>query len=199
MRCRCHGLSGSCHFQTCWEQLSDINIITSRLRNIYIHRSLKTSSRNLGSLEKPDLYLTRVPRGVDQSRLPRLLLNHDGDQISQIDRIGPEDLLYIHDSPEYCEPQLKLGHHGTKGRACLPSSNITKSVGRTKSLDECNQRQFDTASEDASPGTCERLCCNRGYQRELILDVVPCSCRFKFCCRVECDNCLRQIDQHYCL
>lgn len=169
-----------------------------RLRSIYLYQSVKTSSKNLGTPERPDLYLTKVLQDEDKISLPKPFPNRDGDEIP---RVGSEELLYIYNSPEYCEPQPNLGHYGTKGRACTPSSNITlsypKNLGRAEPIDELDQSEAN--GEGIGPGICERLCCDRGYQRELILDVVPCSCRFKFCCRVECDNCLRQIDQHHCL
>lgn len=196
-RCRCHGLSGSCQFQTCWEQLQDFSTVISRLKAIYLHKSAKTSFKNLGSPERPDLYLSKLAPDQDRTSLPNLLLHHDEDRTSQLIQTGPDELLYIYDSPEYCEPQPKLGHHGTKGRVCIPSNNITKRHSkRVRGI----QNQLDFADEEEEgPGTCERLCCNRGYQRESILDVVSCNCRFKFCCRVECEDCIRQIDQYYCL
>lgn len=222
-RCRCHGLSGVCQFQTCWDQLLDFDVITSRLKLVYLYNTSKVEVKNYGTLEKPDLYLTRTPYRsltkpvVNQSakslnpefedfyNLSLLMTNHptvsSQEQPTSFERVNSGDLLYLHNSPEYCEPQPHTKHPGTRGRACVPIINVTiskKITSAPKAL-ESQYMNKRTESQVNAPGSCELICCNRGYRRELVLDMVTCNCRFEFCCRVECENCLRQRIQHYCL
>lgn len=217
-RCRCHGLSGVCQFQTCWEQLLDFDTITSRLRSLYLNNNSKVEVKNLGTFERPDLYLTRSrPMSVPSTRagsfkslasedLVTLLADStfNVNSHSSIDRVKPGELIYLYNSPDYCNPQPRLRHFGTKGRTCALVNNITKTtLASKKSNSNVDTVGLVNTSEQESlggaPGSCEELCCNRGYYSELILDMVNCNCSFKFCCKVECDHCLRQRVQHYCL
>lgn len=223
-RCRCHGLSGACQFQTCWDQLLDFDIIRSRLKSVYFTESIKVESRNSGTPDKPDLSLARSNRTSTTPSNPRFTsdtstLTSDvgaflassssiftNDQPSAGDRVGSGQLLYLYDSPEYCEPLPKIRHFGTRGRVCALSNNSIVTLETSKksirnaevegATDKIDTRQ---GSAHDAPGSCEQLCCNRGYHSELVFDMVTCNCRFKFCCRIECDHCLEQRLQHYCL
>lgn len=224
-RCRCHGLSGVCQFQTCWEELVDFETITSRLRSLYLSNSVKAEVNNYGTFEKPDLCLIRSQTPSSSSQivakmkmsntavqnnefnnlltgLPSIALNS---QTINIDRVKPGELLYLYESPEYCEPQPKIRHPGTRGRACAPMSNLTvtetskKSINNAELTEKIEYIEARKESLVSAPGSCEQLCCNRGYHSELVLDMVTCNCRFKYCCTIDCEHCLRQRVQHYCL
>lgn len=169
-RCRCHGLSGVCQFQTCWDQLIDFSIIASRLRSVYLSNITRVEIKNQGTYDKPDLHLASTTG------------NH-----SSIDKLELRELVYLYESPDYCEPSFNIGHPGTKGRPCAPL-NTTSSINNAADL-----------VSGSSSASCEFLCCSRGYYSELILDMVTCNCRFKFCCQVDCEYCLRQHVQHFCL
>lgn len=215
-RCRCHGLSGTCQYQTCWDQLEKFHLITSKLRSIYLLKSTKVSFENLGTLDKPDLHLVRenMPRtksygeNVTQSiksweDLGALLL--DSSYIADIQkprhRFTSNELIYLHESPDYCESQPSIEYQGTKGRSCFPindTKTLKKNIlGLTEMADINGITNRDSLI--GATGSCEQLCCDRGYYSELVLDMITCNCRFKFCCKVECEQCLRQRSQHYCL
>lgn len=219
-RCRCHGISGMCQFRSCWDQPPSFHVITSRLRDIYLFDSTKVELKNLGPPDMPDLYLSRVKRSDNYDHqsetrafnlratselLPKPLVTNS--QSSDIDPMRPRELVYLHNSPEYCEPQPSVAHPGTRGRACIPipDNNLNTSKAamakNLKNRSRMNPSEKDVVRRnlDSAPGTCQLLCCNRGHSSELVLDLVDCNCRFKFCCRVECDYCLRQRAQHYCL
>lgn len=226
-RCRCHGLSGVCQYQTCWDQLNDFDTITSRLKSIYISSSVKVELRNLGTLEKPDLYLSRIDPASEGHILSNLasginLIPHifndlapsiqdpsfmsESDNSNEIDRVRFGELIYLYKSPNYCDAQPILGHLGTRGRRCTPPNNLTvtrktskKNIKNADGLEEVKYTEMDGESLDNALGSCEQLCCSRGYRSELVLDMVFCNCRFKFCCRVDCEHCLRQQILHYCL
>ena len=224
-RCRCHGLSGVCQFQTCWDHLLDFDTITSNLRTVYLNESRKVEAKNFGKFEKPDLYLIKseLLTSASASYHTRFIRNMPSDGVREdsksnssssldlnikttdFDRVNPGELLYLYSSPEYCEPQAKIRHPGTRGRACAPSINVnttTKASKKSQSdADTTRHSEYIGRSEslDGSPGSCEHLCCSRGYYSELVLDMVTCNCRFTFCCRVDCEHCLHQRRQHYCL
>lgn len=226
-KCRCHGLSGSCQFRTCWDQLLDFEVIASHLKSVYLANSIKVESRNSGSYDRPELSLVNFIRAPSSVTLNDQFTTMPGtttksfdtgfpltalssvfmsDQFADEGKVEPGELLYLYDSPEYCEPLLKIGHFGTKGRACVLSYNLNITSGTSKKTDKTPEdkwaaNKIKTSHESlyGAPGLCAHLCCNRGYQSELVFDMVTCNCRFEFCCRVECDRCLKQRLQHYCL
>lgn len=83
-----------------------------------------------------------------------------------------KDLVYLENSPDFCEPNPDKGSVGTRGRECNKDSY---------GLDGCNL-----------------MCCGRGYytiQKEFVED---CDCKFFWCCRVECKKCRHVKELHYC-
>ncbi|CAL4122454.1 unnamed protein product, partial [Meganyctiphanes norvegica] len=83
-----------------------------------------------------------------------------------------EDLVYVQGSPEYCEYDIGSGSLGTHGRKC-----------------DKNSRGLDG---------CDLLCCNRGFtsRRERVRE--RCSCKFHWCCFVQCRTCIRDVVIHTC-
>ena len=83
-----------------------------------------------------------------------------------------EDLVYLQESPDYCEFKPDIGSLGTRGRSCNKTSY---------GLDGC-----------------PLMCCGRGYYT-IVKDVEEdCDCKFFWCCRVECEKCRRTVQRHYC-
>lgn len=222
-RCRCHGLSGVCQFQTCWDQLQDFSKVTSRLRIAYLSGITRVEVANKGSYESPDLYLARVI--TRQTRAPQTDIEHESalrvgsnatpdaddhllkveSEVNGASRFKPGELIYLYESPDYCEAQTYLGHSGTIGRSCAPMKNLTfhesnhqRILGRADSAEGGDIEVKHIGPNDA-PGSCEFLCCDRGYHSELVLDMVTCNCRFRYCCKIDCEFCLKQRMQHYCL
>ena len=68
--------------------------------------------------------------------------------------------VYITDTPDLCSPSLDNGILGTRGRVCDPTS---------------------TGSD-----SCNTLCCN-GFE-QVRYSVPRESCRFVWCCRIECTD-----------
>uniref|UniRef100_UPI00358FBA20 protein Wnt-6-like isoform X2 n=1 Tax=Myxine glutinosa TaxID=7769 RepID=UPI00358FBA20 len=86
---------------------------------------------------------------------------------------GRYDLLYSAESPDFCLENRRLGSLGTRGRAC----NAT------------------------SPGTggCQLLCCARGARSEVTVVRETCQCRFQWCCKVHCNQCVVRRESSVCL
>ncbi|XP_023320891.1 protein Wnt-4 [Eurytemora carolleeae] len=147
VECKCHGVSGSCELKTCWRSLASFRMIGAMLK------------------EKFD-----GAREVKQKRKNgrRMLLPKDH-------RFKPHsdtDLVYLVNSPDYCELDVKRGSLGTKGRECDPSS---------KGIDGC-----------------DLLCCSRGYTTRRERRVERCKCKFHWCCYVECEECVRELQISTC-
>lgn len=202
-----------CQIKSCWDQPLDFDIITSRLKHLYMTEIVKVELKNLGSYEEPDLYISRAEQLTfnraeleSSSQLNmelKILFPQPLTKPVQIKSPNVRELVYLYDSPEYCEPQPSMDHPGTKGRTCTNETNSTFPLSdpRHKLITESkiNERNLRCQRTDGAPGTCRFLCCNRGYLGELVLNLVDCNCRFRFCCRVECDYCLRQREQYRCL
>uniref|UniRef100_A0A803VSD5 Protein Wnt n=1 Tax=Ficedula albicollis TaxID=59894 RepID=A0A803VSD5_FICAL len=82
------------------------------------------------------------------------------------------DLVYLINSPDYCTPNPQLGSLGTQDRPCNRSS-----VGS---------------------GSCDLLCCGRGYNTYTEEVQERCHCRYRWCCSVVCRRCRRRLQRHVC-
>ncbi|KAF2366633.1 Wnt [Trinorchestia longiramus] len=85
---------------------------------------------------------------------------------------GKSELVHIHNSPNYCKSKPKKGILGTSGRQCNKTSS--------------------------GPDSCSFLCCGRGYNTKAVKYIERCHCKFVWCCRVECKNCVTKVDVHTC-
>ncbi|XP_014741507.1 PREDICTED: protein Wnt-11b-2-like [Sturnus vulgaris] len=86
--------------------------------------------------------------------------------------VAEMDLVYLINSPDYCSPNPQLGSLGTQDRPCNRSS-----VGS---------------------GSCDLLCCGRGYNTYTEEVQERCHCRYRWCCSVVCRRCRRSLERHVC-
>ena len=84
-----------------------------------------------------------------------------------------DDLVYLKESPDFCERNLTLGSMGTQGRECNKTS---------KGVDGC-----------------DLMCCGRGYHTKIETVVDRCNCKFLWCCYVKCDECKKRVEKNICL
>jgi wingless-type MMTV integration site family protein 6 len=161
--------------------------------------------KNLGSYTQPDLYLTRsssvaqsltCSTATKTSHADLIDKSDSSNKLTNVDRVRPDDLTYLYESPDYCDAQPISGHMGTRGRQCI--SKLVHEPTRSNELETKGAISELSHANKSALGTCAYLCCDRGFQSELVFDIVECNCGFKFCCRVECDRCLRQQMLHYC-
>ncbi|XP_022092864.1 protein Wnt-8-like [Acanthaster planci] len=92
-RCKCHGVSGSCSIQTCWDQLGPFGIIGEALRKRY--ETAVMVDYVSGSL------------------------SHSDEETQDAQADIEDDLVFLQPSPNYCHVNTTVGTTGTLGRECL--------------------------------------------------------------------------------
>lgn len=91
MKCKCHGVSGSCSVKTCWKGLQDISTISADLKSKYLSAT-KVIPRQIGTRRQ------LVPREME------------------VRPVGENELVYLVSSPDYCAQNAKQGSLGTTDR-----------------------------------------------------------------------------------
>ncbi|CAD5124464.1 DgyrCDS12747 [Dimorphilus gyrociliatus] len=84
--------------------------------------------------------------------------------------VKPDQLVFYTISPDYCKADERFETPGTTGRTC----------------------------EEVGDGSCESLCCGRGYTTESIKVVERCDCKYYWCCYIKCSKCTKLIEVHQC-
>nr|QEF51150.1 Wnt7 protein [Eupentacta fraudatrix] len=147
--CKCHGVSGSCTTQTCWTTLPQF--------------------RNVGDILKRKYEFSyQVEQVGRRSKSRKIILK------ATLTNKKPKHshLVYIEQSPTYCDYNLESGSLGTVGR-------------------RCNQ----TSSEN---DYCELMCCGRGYNTHQYDRTWQCNCKFVWCCDVKCNMCSENTEEYTC-
>jgi wingless-type MMTV integration site family, member 5 len=145
VECRCHGVSGSCSMKTCWLKLPSFREIGDYLKEKY-ESAIEVKY---------------------ESRHHQLKARY-----KRFSKPTKEDLIYIEDSPNYCNANPKLGSLGTQGRQCNKNSN--------------------------GPDSCRIMCCGRGYYIQKTIKEEKCKCKFQWCCSVKCETCITEVETYIC-
>ncbi|XP_059476120.1 protein Wnt-2 [Neocloeon triangulifer] len=186
--CKCHGVSGSCTLKTCWKTLPPFRRIGDYLMKKYIKaRTVHAISSSPGKRSGPNS-VSSEPSGLHHHQgYPRaayLALRRPTGEAwprrqGTIRRSPPvqrrpkrAELVFLHQSPNYCERDLARGSLGTTGRTCNRSSTGTEG--------------------------CEVLCCGRGYNTHQYTRHWQCRCKFHWCCYVECAKCSERTEEYTC-
>lgn len=143
--CKCHGVSGSCSVKVCWRKMRTFREIGSKLKEKFDGASRVQMHQRKRKL-KPMNKLQKRPT--------------------------KRDLVYLEDSPDYCDYDPASGSLGTSGRQCNRTS---------RGMDGC-----------------DLMCCGRGYYTLVETFKEDCDCKFFWCCRVECKQCNIVTEMHYC-
>eukprot|EP00794_Sanderia_malayensis_P007405 gene7405-8225_t len=157
VQCRCHGLSKGCSTKTCYRQLKPFRMVAEFLKLQH------------GSAIESEISQKKTATGEgDGDTELKLREKHP-----EYQKVTKRDLLYIDDSPNYCDRNLQLGSLGTQGRQCNKSS----------------EHRLDS---------CKLLCCGRGnhVKRQITRD--SCACEFIWCCHLKCKTCEVEKNVHYC-
>ncbi|XP_063991043.1 protein Wnt-2 isoform X2 [Diachasmimorpha longicaudata] len=145
---------------------------------IRVVRILGNDAKTQGNSE--DSSSSQTERGgVKKSgkpRRPHLILKrfkvNGGPSMSQKRIPKRSELVFLQQSPNYCETDLAQGSLGTVGRACNRTSKGTDG--------------------------CDLMCCGRGYNTHQYTRNWQCRCKFHWCCRVHCDTCTERTEEYTC-
>lgn len=137
--CKCHGVSGSCSLKSCVNTMPGLRHIATVLKELY-----KKARKIVAVNEKR--HGTAIVRALNGENPP-----------------STHDLIYMENSPTFCDRGDSLGITGVIGRIC--SRNTTQD------------------------NSCEVLCCGRGYNTKRLQAETQCRCVFKWCCSVQCKTC----------
>ncbi|XP_074392238.1 protein Wnt-11 isoform X3 [Zonotrichia albicollis] len=119
MKCKCHGVSGSCSIKTCWKGLQELRDIALDLKTKYLSAT-KVVHRPMGTRK----YL--VPKDID------------------IRPVKETELIYLQSSPDFCMKNEKVGSHGTQDRSAWrerenPRSQYSRQCNKTSNgSDSCD-------------------------------------------------------------
>ncbi|KAL0994211.1 hypothetical protein UPYG_G00119270 [Umbra pygmaea] len=86
--------------------------------------------------------------------------------------VRESELVYLVSSPDYCTHNEKHGSLGTQDRQCNKTSNDS--------------------------GSCNLMCCGRGYNAYTERIVERCQCKYHWCCYVTCKRCERTVERYVC-
>ena len=109
LKCRCHGVSGSCAVKSCWQKMPSFREVGAALKKHY-EGSVEVAPRSTRKLRRREKVLRKVT-------------------------IKDDELVYVEPSPNYCQPDPDTGVLGTTGRECKlgsrgPDSCDTLCCGR---------------------------------------------------------------------
>ncbi|KAJ1524299.1 hypothetical protein ONE63_010810 [Megalurothrips usitatus] len=187
VRCKCHGVSGSCELRTCWRAAPDFRVVGAALKERFQGAVLVDQS-NLGGGHP--LPMRDNGRGRNANRRPPSApLPDDDDEDGDVHSNRPyrqrakrrprprrrpardlsQDLLYLQRSPNFCDADATVGFPGTAGRRCQREPRPGAGVDQAES--------------------CDSLCCGRGYNLVRANHTRRCQCSFLWCCQVKCETC----------
>ncbi|XP_076822550.1 protein Wnt-3a-like isoform X2 [Clavelina lepadiformis] len=102
LKCKCHGLSGSCELRTCWWALPDFNEVGKKLKRMYLDASEMKVKHH------------QEARGIVASLVPKF---------QEFPPPQETDLVFFNKSLNFCNKNPRLGIEGTKGRLCNATSS----------------------------------------------------------------------------
>ncbi|XP_060868251.1 protein Wnt-2 [Metopolophium dirhodum] len=170
--CKCHGVSGSCTMKTCWHSLPHFREVGKALMRKYRKaRSVQAA----GAVAAVGGGNPQRASGKRSSRRLRLRLRSARSAAAgSADEEEPKitELVYLEQSPNYCDRDFGTGSLGTYGRSCNRTS-------------------------DGTDG-CDLMCCGRGYNTHQFTRTKQCRCTFYWCCYVKCDTCVERTEEYSC-
>ncbi|KAM9455854.1 protein Wnt-11 [Clarias gariepinus] len=98
MKCKCHGVSGSCSIRTCWRGLQDLKEIAQDLKTKYLS-AIRVKHHPTGTRKQ------LVPKDID------------------VRPVRENELVYLQSSPDFCTKNEKMGSIGTQDRQCNKTSS----------------------------------------------------------------------------
>ncbi|KRT82380.1 hypothetical protein AMK59_4657, partial [Oryctes borbonicus] len=158
--CKCHGLSGSCTMNTCWNVTPSLKEIGNELKRKYLKAMLVDQS-NLGNGKRRKKKKAHK-QGRRRSKLKRLFIK-GGKRKDLL-----KSLVYYEPSPSYCDAKPELDIAGTSERQC----NLTTSEADNCST-LCCGRGYDRVMRQRIDQRCEFVwCCDVKCRNETIKEEI---------------------------
>lgn len=112
--CKCHGVSGSCTMKTCWHSLPHFREIGKALMRKYWKARGVTATAVAGGNQRSS--------GKRSFRRFRLRLRSVRSTAMDDEEPKITELVYLEQSPNYCDRDSGTGSLGTYGRSCNRTS-----------------------------------------------------------------------------
>lgn len=181
VKCKCHGVSGSCEIKTCWITAPEFRVVGNELKEKFQNAILVDQS-NLGNgaahFIDDNSALGYVGNGGNgngnlegiggnsgRKRRARKPPKRRNRKQRRSERNLDNFLLYYEKPPTFCEKDPSIDSPGTEGRQCNISSR--------------------------GDDSCSLLCCGRGYTSVKRVKMERCNCKFQWCCTVNCETCYK--------
>ncbi|XP_029064590.1 protein Wnt-11 isoform X4 [Monodon monoceros] len=186
MKCKCHGVSGSCSIRTCWKGLQELRDVAADLKTRYLSAT-KVVHRPMGTRKH------LVPKDLD------------------IRPVKDSELVYLQSSPDFCMKNEKVGSHGTQDRARAgvptagPITAAEADSGQERRREPvvttdllCARKGWQCNKTSHGSDSCDLMCCGRGYNPYTDRVVERCHCKYHWCCYVTCRRCERTVERYVC-
>lgn len=145
--------------------------------------SLRTCWKELAKFRKIGRYIKRKYQHALQLDWNEKMKDENDPRRRSLFPVLPgSSMIYIEHSPDYCKPNKTLGIPGTMNRQCS-RRHKTRKVPRSERR------------------SCRNVCRVCGYQvQKTTVEILStCNCKFKWCCRVNCDTCVVYEDRYHCV
>ncbi|KAF8374278.1 egl-20, partial [Pristionchus pacificus] len=146
--CRCHGVSGSCEFKTCWLQMPKMKDVAELLKKRYDNFAVQVTKRAKKRLRRKERSERATP-------------------------IRGNEMAFVVRSPTYCERNDTAGILGTAGRDCVHDSLNADSCDLL-----CCGRGYNTRIErQVTQCNCKFVWCCQVKCKECVDDVALHTCK----------------------
>ncbi|XP_048761145.1 protein Wnt-8b-like isoform X2 [Ostrea edulis] len=145
--------------------------------------SWKTCWKELPKFRKIGRYLKRrYSYGLRLDFNEKLKDENDPRRRSMFPVLPGSSLVYIERSPNHCKANKTYGISGTLNR-------------------ECSRRHKAGKVRRSERKSCRNLCRRCGYsvQKRTVEITSTCNCKFRWCCKVNCDTCVVYEDRYFCV
>lgn len=120
IHCKCHGITGTCSFKTCFRRLGDFREISKFLRKKYDRIVYVKINKKKKRQERKRKNEEGTKKKEKKEKKTIRLKSKNGR------KYNTKDLIAVSRSPSYCKRMLKRGSYGTKGRICDPKKKRGK-------------------------------------------------------------------------
>ena len=176
--CKCHGVSGSCTVKTCWLQLAPFHSVGNILKRKYEQSALAFSHTNKAT-GKTQLSKRTRHGGGGGGGGPGGEGGAGGATTSSRGR----------------------GGGGGGGRFNLTALRRGELAYIEESPNFCSRSRYSPGTRGrvcSKDGSCESICCGRGYNVQHRRVKKACHCEVIWCCKVRCKECWVQEEIYMC-